>query len=393
MLKRNIKESIKVKKMIRKLGKLLIIGMCVLLTSCWDSRDINKKAITLSVGVDYVKDNIQFSGEIANITSSKDSEKAEGSNVYKMAGSGENFEEARKSNDSLKSFPGFLGAVRVVVFAKNYAKEGIEPYLNRINHLYDYRKTVLTVVSREPTRELFNIKVEKDISVGLLIENIIEHVVGKGEGLYPVAGELLSDIELGTVGYLLPYIGIEEDSIKYLGLVVMKNSKLISIIDIKNTGGIMYILAEEPKIVQVINRSQNGKNNISFRTFVKKRNIEADYVDGKVTINIDLDLKAQLRYQYFMEPISDKYIKKLEDIISEKAKNDIESIIKKAQSEFQCDIFGFARHFRAKRPKIYKKINWQEAFTKANVNVNVKTKIINKSLTDPNPKRNVKWNN
>ncbi|PAB55665.1 Ger(x)C family spore germination protein, partial [Anaeromicrobium sediminis] len=320
-------------------------------------------------------------------SSSKDEEKAETTKVFTMLSYGKNFEDARKKYDAASPFPVFLGATRVVVLGENYAKKGIEPYLNRIDHLYDYRKTVLTVISRKPPKELFNIKVKKDISVGFLIEDIMEHVAGKGEGLYPVTGELLSDIELGKIGYLLPYIGVEKGSIKYLGLAVMKNSKLVDIIDIKNTFGIMYVLADEPRIVQVAESSEDGKNKLSFRTFVKKRKIKVDYVDGKVTINIDLDLKAQLRYQYYMEPISDAYIRKLEGIISEKAKNDVESIIKRAQNEFKCDIFGFARYFRAKQPEIYEKINWEYAFTKADVNVNVKTKIINMSLRDPNAKK------
>lgn len=375
--------------MIRKSGKVLIVSMYVLLlTSCWDSEDINKKSITLSIGVDYVNDNVEFSGEVANLkSSSKDKEKAQTSDVYKMLSYGKDFEEARVNYDSVNPFPVFLGATRVVVFGEKYAKKGIEPYLNRIDHLYDYRKTILTVVSREPPRELFNTKLEKDISVGFLIEDIIEHISSNGEGLYPATGELLSDIELGKVGYLLPYVGIEEGSIKYLGLAVMKNSKLIGIIDIENTSGTTYILAKKPKIVQVINSTNNYKNRISFHTSVKKRKIKTDYVGGKVNINIDLDLRAQLRYQYYMERISDEYIKNLENMISEKVKNDIESIIKRAKSEFESDIFGFVKYFRAEHPEIYEKIDWEDAFENANINVNVNTKIINNSLTDPNAKK------
>ena len=375
--------------MIRKLSKVLIISMSVLLlTSCWDSEDINKKSIAISIGVDYVNNNIEFSGEMAKLaSSSEDKEKAKTSDVYRMLSYGKTFEEARVNYDSVNPFSVFLGATRVVVFGKEYAKKGIEPYLNRVDHLYDYRKTLLCVVSRESPRELFNTKIENDISVGFLIEDIIEHVSSKGEGLYPVTGELLSDIELGKIGYLLPYVGIKEGYIKYLGLAVMKNSKLIGIIDIKDTSGVIYILAKKPKVVQVINDSNSEKNKVSFQTFVKKRKIKTDYKNDRVTINMDLDLKAQLRYQYYTETISDEYIKRLEKIISEKVKNDIKSTIKRAQSEYKCDIFGFARYFRAEHPGIYEKINWEYAFENANINVNVNTKIINKSLRDSNAKK------
>jgi len=376
--------------MIKRFNKLLILFILSLfLTSCWDSGDINKKSITIALGVDDVNDNIEFSGEIAKITSSPNEggEKAETSGVYKLLSYGKNFEESRIHYDSVNPYPVFLGATRVVVFGNNYAKKGMEPYLHRIDHLYDYRKTLLSVVSRESPTELFNIKIEKDLSAGFLIEDIVNNLISKGETVHTDIGKILSDIALGDVGYLLPYIGIEKGAIKYLGLAVMKDSKLEGIIDIEKTHGLLYILAENPTLIEVMPGDKNEKNDISFTTFVKKRKITTDYIDEKVIINIDLDLKAQLRYQYYPEPINDEYIKKLEGMISKKVKNDMVSMIKRAKNEFECDFFDFARYFRAEHPKIYEKIKWEDQFIRSDINVNVKTKIINKSLSDPNAKK------
>ncbi len=374
--------------MIRKLAKLLIICMSVLLlTSCWDSQDTNKQSIAISVGVDYVNDNVEFSGEMAKLTPVANKEKAEASDVYQMLSYGKTFEEARRNYESVTPAPVFLGATRIVIFGKNHAEKGIRPYLNRISKMYDYRKTLLAVVGRESPTEIFKVKVDKSISVGFLIEDIVKQLARRGEALYSNVGDVLSDVALGDIGYLLPYVGVEKGAIKYLGLAVMKDSKLVGIVDSEESLGIMYILAEKSKIAEVINSTKNKKNKFSLRTFVKKRNIKTDYVDEKVIININLDLEAQLRYQYDTESISDEYIKKLENMLSEKIKNDIVSIIKRSQNEFECDIFGFARYFNAEYPKIYEKINWEDEFTKANINVNVKTKIINKNLIDPNVKK------
>ncbi|MBF8982840.1 Ger(x)C family spore germination protein [Lutibacter sp. B2] len=376
--------------MIKKFDKLLIICiLSVLLTGCWDSEDINKKSITITLGVDYVNDGIEFSGELAKLRSSpsESGEKNQASGVYQLLSYGKNFEESRRHYDSINPYPVFLGATRVVIFGQNYAKEGIEPYLNRIDHLYDYRKTLLSVVSRETPTELFKIKVEKDISVGFLIDDIMQNLEMRGEALYPQIGEILSDIALGHVGYVLPYIGIERGSIKYLGMAVMKDSKLEGTIDLENTHGVLYILAQNPTLVEVIPSTKNEKNQISFTTFIKKRKIKTDYIDEKVIINIDLDLKAQLRYQYYPEPVEDEDIKKLEDMISKKVENDIVSTMKKAKNEFECDFFDFVRYFRAEHPEIYKKIKWEDQFTRADINVNVKTKVINRSLEDPNAKK------
>ncbi|TCO77450.1 Ger(x)C family spore germination protein [Marinisporobacter balticus] len=375
--------------MIRKCSNLLIIFIAsLMLTSCWDYGDIDKKSMTISIGIEQIGDKVQFSGELAKLTPSKEgTEKAQTAQIYHTVSYGKNFEDARIHNDVINPFPVFLGVTRVVVFGTNYAKKGIEPYLNRIGSIYDYRKNLLSVVSREKPKALLNIKVEKDISVGFLIENMINSLANSGKTLYPNIGELLSNIALGKVGYVIPYVGIEHDHIAYLGFAVMKDSKLVGMIDLVDTDGVLYLLAEKPRLVEAIPDPEKEENIYSFRTVIKKRKIKTNYIDKKVEINIDLDLYAALQYQYHVAPLSDKKIKKLEERISEKVKEDIGSIIKRAQKEFQCDIFQFARYFRAQHPNIYKKIKWEEAFKDAAVNVTVQTKIINKNLEDPNAKK------
>ncbi|GAA0177546.1 Ger(x)C family spore germination protein [Clostridium sediminicola] len=376
--------------MIRKQFRLLIICLCsILLTGCWDYEDINDKCIVISLGVDYFKDNIEFSGEIVKLTSSTDNdfENAQGDGVYRLLSYGKTFEEARLHYDAINPFPVFLGSTRVVVFGKRYAEKGIEPYLNRIDHIYNYRKTLLTVVCRESPKEMFSLKQKKDISVGYLIEDILNHLAKKGGALNPNVGEILSDIAFGNIGYLLPYVGVEKGTIKYLGYAVMKDSKLIGIIDLENTDGILYVLSEKPTSIEVIQDLNDEKKTFSFRTFTNKRKINVDYLDKRLNISIDMDLSAQLRYQYYTGKVNGRDIKELENMLSDQVKKDIVSNVERAQKEFQCDIFGFARYFRAEDPKTFQKIDWENEFINANVNVTVNTKIINRSFTDPNAEK------
>ena len=140
--------------MYRKILYILLCIPIILTTGCWDSEDINKKCIVISIGVDYVDDLIEFSGGIVKLTkSSKEAGgKSETSGAYNILSYGKTFEEARVNYNASNPYPTFLGATRVVVLGENVAKLGIEPYLNRIDSLYDYRKTLLPVISRGPTK-------------------------------------------------------------------------------------------------------------------------------------------------------------------------------------------------------------------------------------------------
>lgn len=376
--------------MIKKLYKVLIIIIIsvVLLTGCWDLADINNKCITLSIGLDNVDDMVQFTGEIAKIKSTeKKGEDKQDSEIYTMLSYGKTFEEARINYDSVNPFPAFLGATRVVIFGTNFAKKGIEPYLNRIDGIYDYRKTLLTVVSKNPPKELFEFKVEKDISVGFLIEDIVEHLSKKGQALQLSIGEILSEIARGHTSYMMPYVGVEDESIKYLGLAVMKNSKFIGVIELEDTDGALYLLAKNPTLTEIVELEDDKKNKYSFRTTIKNRKIKTNYIDEKIFIDIDMDLNAELRYQYYTCQVNDKTLEKLEKYVSKEVEGHITSIIKKSQEEYKCDFLNFKKYFRVQYPKIVEKLNWDDKFIHADVKVNVKTKIINKNLKDPGAKK------
>lgn len=375
--------------MIKKLSSLLIISISLFLTSCWDYRDINERSISLATGVDIVNDNIQFTGQIAKLISSTggEEEKAHSKDVYINVSYGKDFEEARIHYDALLPYPLFLGATQVVVFGEKFAKQGIGPYLNRINKLYDYRKTLLSVVSRDPPSDIFNFKQEKETSAGLLIEDIINNLREKKMTVYSNFGEMLSVLELEGVGYLLPYVGIEHNNITYLGLAVMKDSKLVGVIDYEDTDGLIYVLADKPVLTESLFAPEEKENKYSLRTAVKKRKLKTEYKDGKVIFNLDLLVAGELRYQYYLSNIDDKKLKQLEILVSKKLTNDIRNIFEKSQKVYKCDIYHWAKNFRAEHPSIYKKINWEEAYTTADLNINLKTEIINLGLTDPNAKK------
>lgn len=63
----------------------------------------------------------------------------------------------------------------------------------------------------------------------------------------------------------------------------------------------------------------------------------------------------------------------------------------KAQNEFRVDIFGFGDIFHRKYPEEWAKIkhNWNEIFSQADVEIEVKTNIIRTGLTNI-PANNVK---
>jgi spore germination protein KC len=368
---------------------VFILLLPLLLTGCWDYNDINKRSISISIGVDDVNGNVEFTGENAKLraTSSQKESSAQTISTYTFRSLGKNFEESRGDYDAKMPGQYFAGATRCIVFSRKYAKKGIEFYINRLSNIAGFRDSVLVTVSKERPRDLFRKKVENDICIGYAIQDTIKYLDDNGVALYKTVSEINSDINFKSIGYFLPYVTVNKNTVKYLGLAAMKGSKLIGIVKRKDSNGILFLLSTRAMNTRFIQSPRNNKNLISIKTKLAKRSITTSYGDKKINIFIDLKLKSQIQYEKKTQPINKQDIKKIENIISSKIKKAILSATNSSKNKFKSDVFGFARYFKADNYQVYKHIDWNKEYPKAVFHVNVNTIIVNTNLLDLNAKK------
>lgn len=379
--------------MIKRRYKLIVLlGLSLFLSGCWDYQDINERSITLSIGIDQVKGMIQFTGENAKLLGGYgiSQEKSRITEDYHYLSYGRDFEEARNNYDSQVPFPDFSGATRAVVFSENIATKDIEPYVNRMNFLTELRKSVLVTISKDSPEKLFKNEVANDTNIAYAIEDTIRNLERSGKTLYKTAQEIQADIQEKNMGYVIPYIGLNNNSIKSLGFAVMKRGKMIGEIGNNEITGFLYLLLNKASTQTSILNPDTKEVKYSIKNKLKKKKIKTNYVDEKININIDLAVNMELQYMYNTEILNKHIIKEIELEAEKKLKTQILEAIEKSQKEYKCDLFGFGKYFRASHPKIYKEINWEEEYPKANINVNVKLKSINVNLMNLEAKKILK---
>lgn len=379
--------------------RIVIIALliAVFLCGCWDYKDVNKTTLVLTIGLDIEGEEYMLSGEYAlmNGGQSKSGGESEGGGsgggpkVTTFKSKGKNFEEARHGFKDQITDPIFLGATSLIIFGTEYAKQGIVPYLNRIDKLPDYKKTALVVISRENPSVLFEAGTEKSSSVGFLIENNVNLHKKRKSGFYSDVGQILSDVDMGLTGYLLPYFGLEEGEIKSLGFAAMKDSKFVGAILADDSHGIIYLMVKGAKMNEIIQvpgyEGEEGK--VNFENNIKSKKIDFEYKDGQLTINIEFENKAELDHQYDKQIIDEQKIKELEGILSDVVVREVSEVITRSQIEFKADLFDFAKHFRAKHYKEYQNMDWEQTYINAKVNIIAKTEICCLALTDTEAKR------
>lgn len=371
--------------MIKAYKKLAIILLLPLtLSGCWDYRDINRKSVDLSIGIDSINNNIKFISEIANVSVAGKNKKID---VYNIISDGPCFEGARADFDRKTSSPDFIGAVRTLVFSKGFAESyGIESYINRMVFNTEFRTSTLIAICDSSIDELFKEKIKSDISTGYAIENTVRYLHEMGKSIYTSALNVQSYISMEKVGYFLPYITRNKDSIQYLGLAAMKDSKLIGVVKAEDSFGELFLLLDNTNINTILPHPKNNNTLISLKAYINKRKIKTTYKNGKIYIDINLKLDSELIYEYSSLEITDDDIKILEENLSQKIKSDLMTALNRSTNIFKCDVFNFARYFRADNAAIYENIDWEKEYLSTIFNLNVNTVIKHTTLIDPNAK-------
>ncbi|KOA18824.1 spore germination protein A3 precursor [Clostridium homopropionicum DSM 5847] len=369
--------------MIKRQYKIIsMVILSSLLVGCWDYEDINKKNIALSVGIDEKEGMIQLVAENAKLSSEirGKSEQSQLTQDYQNLSQGKNFEDVRGEHEYTVPQSNFTGAMRAVVFSKSYAEKGIESYINRINFLIELRKSLLVVICNEPVKDFLKTEIKNDINISYAIEDTIKKLAKDGRSLFDTAQEVQAYIQNKDLGFVIPYVGIKDYAVEFQGLAVMKDSKMIGLINKKEIDGFIFLLLKNPIMNKTVYSDGDEKRQYAFQAKLKKRKVKTSYKDKKINIDVDLQINFSIKYQYKIEPLNKNKIKEVESEVSQMIYKEVMYAINKSQKDYKCDIFQFGKYFKANNPKDYRRINWNEEYPDANINVNVNTHLTNVNL-------------
>lgn len=378
--------------MTRKYNKLLCIFILpLILTGCWDYKDINNRTIGITTGIDISKDGTESIGEKVKLWAGSQGEGSSSSNsieVYKFKGIGITFENMKKNYETQIPELNFDQSAIALIVGKNYAEKiGIESYMNRAYYSQGLRSSIHVTVSEDALDDLFSKKVDNAISIGYGIEETLRYLNHEGKTMVKSVQEIQSDSRFGNIGYLIPYITVSNNTVKYLGFAVMVNSKMVDIIKYEESNGFLLLLSKKAVDTRAFSSPNDYKNLLSITSSLKKRSIKTSYENNKINIYIDLKLKSVIDYEYHIEPLSNSDIKKLQGTIKSKLNEDVLTAINRSRNEFKSDVFGFARYFKAQNSEIYKTINWSDEYPNAVFHVKVNTTITSTGLLDPNAEK------
>ena len=161
----------------------------------------------------------------------------------------------------------------------------------------------------------------------------------------------------------------EKDSknkkMRFTGAAVFKKDKLVGFLDCPETRGLNWILGKVKSGIIVVKSPKEKTRNVALEIIRASSKITPEIQDGELVITVEIKEEGNLAEQMSnIELTNIEMFKMLEQRKTAVIKNEIESVLKKAQREWGVDIFGFGETVHRKYPREWKELKdqWRDVF-------------------------------
>lgn len=371
-----------------KFKKALLISIifnCFFLSGCWNYREIEQFSIVSGLAIDKSENKYILTAEIIESTGGRDSKTS-----TKLISS-----EGLTVFDAIRNmirYPGkklYFSHTKVVIISSETAKEGMIPVLDLINRDIEPRYTMKILISK-------NVEAKKILEAGSTSE-IFSYTLDdmldaqKNLSLAPKVEvwEFINDLCKSGVSAALPTVTLDivnnKATPKVEGSAVFKGDKLIGYLNGKETKAFLFIKNEIKGglLIKKVN-IENNSANISLEIFGNKTKTKPKFENGKFFIDISTDTDVSIgEVSGDIDFSKEEEREKIKSYFEEDLENQIKDLIKKVQTEYDSDIFGFGSIIKIKMPSLWKEIEpkWDEVFKTVDVNVKSNINIKNTAYT------------
>lgn len=384
-------------RMHRGLLLVLLAVLFLILTGCWDRRELSDLGITMAMGIDKAGNKYQVTVQVVQpgeVATKKGGGQGLPVTTYKAKGVTV-YEAIRKiTTDSPRKI--YAAHLRMVIFGEKLAREGIGNTIDLLSRDYELRTDFYIVVAKEttaanvlriltplettPAEKIYkSLEISSKVWAPSTAMTLDEFIKDYGsEGKQPVLSgiELIGDAATGNTKKNVETIQ-PAAILRNTGLAVLRKDKLLGWLNEEESKGYNYIANQVKNTVGHV-VCPNGKGNIALEVVASKAKIKGFVHNGTPSIHInlyteqsvgDVECRVDLTLTKTVEALEREAQKELREIITRS--------IRTVQSNYQADIFGFGDVIHRSNPKAWKSLkgDWNRHFTDLDVQVNVKVKI------------------
>lgn len=386
----------------KRLVILILVG-AILLTGCWDKREINQLAFVQGLGIEKGKDDmihlivqilkpglLATGGGGAGGTGGGS---AVGKPYAVFQASGVDFAKAFSNlNDELPRSL-FLQYNEIIFLDEKFARSGIYKTLDFMTRNPEFRRTAyILVVTGGNLQELFDLPSNEQLERYPYREvlGMIQNQQNTSSSYVCDLNELIETLEIPKKAPITGRLEIVKKDGKAIGLrmvgsAVFNNDKLVGFLEEQDTKAVMTLKNKLKRSTLTLDKGlKSEKAHISF-VVTKAHTDIIPKVKGKdisfdIKVNIETHMNEQESKYDLTEP---KNLEKLQLLINDKIKQGIEHALFVLQKKYNADVVGFINILHQRNPKLWKEVekDWDKIYPEVKFNVTVKSIVRRTGLT------------
>lgn len=366
---------------------LVILPLLLMLTGCWNYRELNEYAIATGMAIDYENDKY----EVSLIFASGKKDEEDDTQVTVSSEKGDTIYQAIKNIGLSTPKEIYISHLSVIVLSEEVAKNGVTPVLDYLLREPQSHQNFYIVVAKDTKAKdtlsvlaplsdytsqniTSTLKVTQEMQARITDASFTQFVSKiLKKGINPISNSIIivGNSEEGTKKEEQKN-SVTSAYTKLDTLGIFKDDKLLDWATKEESVGINMLLGDvktiyidlpcENKNVIITSNSYNIKNKIDKNKI--KVNIDAEGMINEVGCKLDLN--------------DNNIIKSLEKRTEDKMNEYVQKALTKTK-DLKTDIFGYGNMIYKKYPKYFNKINnWDEQFSNLEIDVNINFKIKNK---------------
>lgn len=379
----------------RKLFLVALLTHAVLLTGCWNRRELNDLAVVVALGIDLEGKDYLVTVQVVNPNEVGTLRSSSGSaSVVTYTEKGVSIPDALQRMLSKAPRQLYLSHLRVMVFGESLARKGIVPVLDYIARNHELRndffmlvakqskaRDVLSVVTpfeKVPAESIYSSIMVSDKKWAATGRITLQHfitVLDRGGSNPVLSGVKVSgDKEKGRSNELL-YEVRPETLLVHEGLAVFKKDKLVGWLGEDDSKTVNYILNQVSGTIGHVPCPNHERGTVNVGILKANSKIQA-YKDekGEPAFIVRMNFEANVDgIQCSLDLADPSSVTAIEAALEKKAREYTANNIREVQKKFGSDIYGFGEALHRQNPKMwaqYKK-KWDDHFKKAKIEVRV----------------------
>lgn len=380
------------KPYLAKLAAVIISAL--LLSGCWDRRELNTLALVSGVGLDvagtpgriYLTLQIIRPGEIKQpeAGSGGGGSGAAGQTATRVGSStGETVEQAIKNFTTQTSRCVYFSHSQIIVISRKAAIRGIYPLLDFFIRNPQPRPTSLVAIADGKASEILLCQdgIEKIGAFG--IARSIKAAAEKSLSLAVTLQELTERLMSKTAAPIAPVVEIYEEKelsgekikrTRVRGTAVFKGDKLVGELGLKETRGLLWALG---KVKNGVITAPNHEGCLSLEIRQASSKVRGEIKGGRMSVKLDIEVESMLTDQQGSKRLATPSgIARLQRVQANIVRGEVLAALARSR-ELNADIFCFGEEFHRRYPELWKDLEarWDELYKNLDVSIKVKSRI------------------